>query len=600
MRLDRRGRAASAPAVPGLGGRAGGAVPAFDAAPRAGDGPWGGAPALPRTGGCAAGGRASRGFPPGPGPCAVLRGGRSSPGLGCPPWLRSPPRVRSPCGAGSVPCRPGRGRSRSSRAAPCRRSTGAPACPRSGQDPGRPRAVGPGRACAGRDGAGPRGSPPWRRGASPCAGPRRVVSPCGGPRRGASPEPCPWRASFGGRPRRSSWRGRSWPGPVRRGSPCGRVRPGSPWPCAPARCGSRGSVRPRPVGFAGPRRSRARLVRRGPAVARLGRRARRAALLAARGVLSLRAVPGGRTILRARRTPGMRRAGPPRPRLVRSPTLRVASGAAGRRIARRTAALRFVARARVIVARRRGTPGRAPPRLRPGSAAAASVRPAAAAGGARHRPWPARASSSVSGSPCRGRLEHGAPAPPAARAKTQPPEGASVAGTTDAVPGRACACACAGPAPTPAPTPTPNSSCSACGTGLAERVGVVVRAALDEHEALRLAGALRTARGRAPAGSAGPSLPCTTSTGEPTSAIFAPASKRCVISGASGSQPQRMLLDHVGDRREAALDDQPGLVVDLGRQVDRDRAAERMAEDVARPRPGAARPASRQAARASS
>ena len=41
--------------------------------------------------------------------------------------------------------------------------------------------------------------------------------------------------------------------------------------------------------------------------------------------------------------------------------------------------------------------------------------------------------------------------------------------------------------------------------------------------------------------------------------------------------------DDVGQRSERAFDDHAGLVVDFARQPDRDRAAQRVAEEVARP-----------------
>ena len=43
------------------------------------------------------------------------------------------------------------------------------------------------------------------------------------------------------------------------------------------------------------------------------------------------------------------------------------------------------------------------------------------------------------------------------------------------------------------------------------------------------------------------------------------------------AEPHR--CEHIGHRREAALDHHAGLVIDFGRQVDRDRAAQRMAVD---------------------
>ena len=75
--------------------------------------------------------------------------------------------------------------------------------------------------------------------------------------------------------------------------------------------------------------------------------------------------------------------------------------------------------------------------------------------------------------------------------------------------------------------------------------------------------------------------PCTTSTGSLTLPIARGESKRCVISGPIGSQPQLHAVEHVGDRREGAFDDQPLRIVDLAGQLHRDRAAERVAEDVA-------------------
>ena len=96
------------------------------------------------------------------------------------------------------------------------------------------------------------------------------------------------------------------------------------------------------------------------------------------------------------------------------------------------------------------------------------------------------------------------------------------------------------------------------GTAAGRRaVGVVVRAALDEHEALGLAARARTARGPARGRIRLVLAAVHHQQRRPDlRRCGAPASKRCVISGATGSQPHLKLLDHVGDRGEAAFDDQ--------------------------------------------
>jgi hypothetical protein len=91
-------------------------------------------------------------------------------------------------------------------------------------------------------------------------------------------------------------------------------------------------------------------------------------------------------------------------------------------------------------------------------------------------------------------------------------------------------------------------------------------------------------------------LPCTTSTGEPICAMREPASKCCVISRATGSQPQRVLRTtscvEVKRLRRSA-----GLVVHLLGQAHGDGATQRVAEHIAaglrlrvcQPSPGGAR-----------
>ena len=107
----------------------------------------------------------------------------------------------------------------------------------------------------------------------------------------------------------------------------------------------------------------------------------------------------------------------------------------------------------------------------------------------------------------------------------------------------------------------------------------------------------RRAGGRVPGGISVSRLPCTTSTGT--------RSLRDAVGGLEALRDQRAdrqpapleAAEDIGDRREAAFDDQAARVVDLAGQVHRDRAAERVAEDVARalrvlrgqPVPGGAR-----------
>ena len=102
----------------------------------------------------------------------------------------------------------------------------------------------------------------------------------------------------------------------------------------------------------------------------------------------------------------------------------------------------------------------------------------------------------------------------------------------------------------------------------------------------------RTARGPVRAGSGCRALPCTTSTGEPICAMREAASKRCVISGPTGSQPQRKLPTTSGTEVNAPSTISPASSSTSAGQLHRDRAAQRMAEDVARRAAGGVRPAS--------